>query len=496
MPEPNYVIFSHYGMVSVEFQGERSLQRLGDQERALPVKVYRYLWWPPQEVRRRLPKGFHLEFECLVGSDGHRRFQPVGGVEFFVRHSFHLGLQILRELKCLSRNHHHTYCAMFLLYQFVQKSHAHLGREFRSQSDLYVRRSARGGEIEGTVLPDDLGMLADGTGKKWSIGRLIREGEEEARRDGIVRPTTQQKISYGLLAAARLNPLRQLNKPRTRALVRCAMFDLPAGKKPKKHRRELLRERILVAINRHLDDSAEQFNRIFAGGGSNFLKTVGDQPGQPGGRRERDEVRRVYLDLCWYAYAYMADSLQAVAGWFDRALGDLTPQERKIYEQIYRRQRYFGGLPLLLLFERKSCIKLALMEIWENPTDREAISVLHKLLAYYFEMATKRRAADRRFKSNRAGGAPKTVVDADTSAIDPGSPPDEQSQLGLICEFIREKRNLAACCGCGIVYCNVLEQLGDEITIHCACGCGRVNDEMTVTAAEMKSAGRALDLYQ
>ena len=79
-----------------------------------------------------------------------------------------------------------------------------------------------------------------------------------------------------------------------------------------------------------------------------------------------------------------------------------------MFEAIYFKQAYLGGLPLILLRDRFAFLKGAILDIFAAPGDPGPVGVLLRLLQYYEEMATVRREVDRGLKRreihNRATG--------------------------------------------------------------------------------------------
>ncbi len=245
MDRPRSAHSSAYGLITIEDRGTEEL-RFQDGRRAGGVAVvahHRYSWRPPLDMQWRFPDGFVIEVDCKVRPDGMRTFLPFGGYESFIHNAFVAGLEILTELRRLGPWGHHSYCGMKLIFGAVRDMREHFNRSFNFVRDLYIRLPGRESRNERNVLPSDLGTTADGRRRKWSIRQLLECGREAARASGITRPATRQCIIYGLLAAARLNPLRITGK-NLQLLVRMALYDLPSGKRPPRKLVNQVSERI------------------------------------------------------------------------------------------------------------------------------------------------------------------------------------------------------------------------------------------------------------
>jgi hypothetical protein len=108
----------------------------------------------------------------------------------------------------------------------------------------------------------------------------------------------------------------------------------------------------------------------------------------------------------WEAYNYVGQCIDLQMEVFQRLLpAPLNATELQWFEQMHRKQAHFGNLPFVLLVERFSFLSSVIWEIWEKAGDAEAVAIMWRLLDYYGEMASTRRANDRRVQQRRGPGA-------------------------------------------------------------------------------------------
>jgi hypothetical protein len=245
-----------------------------------------------------------------------------------------------------------------------------------------------------------LGPTVSGEGGRWSPEILIREGASLAKEMGQKRPTVASSIAYGLLAAARRNPLRLNDQQQIRSLVRLALFaidgDLPT---PDAETIERVIDRFLRVVWPHLEEPTADFNRWYVGPHSNFFKALA---GTGTDRIDPKLARAAFLEAGWLAYTYFSQCLAYFGQAFCRSLPQpLTCTERGIFDAIYVPQAYLGGLPLVLIFNGPFVLKPVFRDLWDRPGNEDLIGAWHRILAYWSEMDSLRRQADRRFKGAR-----------------------------------------------------------------------------------------------
>jgi hypothetical protein len=396
-----------YGDVQITDEGPTDIVR--PQRPSLTVETRRYRWVPPLDIETETPPGLTIEFKVFAAADGRRRFVPTSGGEELVEQAFVAGLALrIRDGK-LDREHRQSYRIMKLIYSRVRKMQEHRDREFRHSRDLFVRPSGRGGGIDKSILPKDLGLNEKGEGRRWSVSQLTREGRERARIDGIEPTTSDVAIQYGLLAAAERNPFFPAEKE-IPSLVQMALFDFDRTETKREEERGELLERVesryLELLNDHLDEPFADFDAWYNGPKSNLFKSLAKCAGYPDGKLDLNVVRGAFLLLGWRAYEYVADCVDYFVQAFMKSLPKpkrMSAEERQLFSQMYQRQAYLGGLPLVMILERSRLIGPPIQALWNNPTDGQLIGVLHRLLCYYAEMSTTRRQADRQFKKRSHG---------------------------------------------------------------------------------------------
>jgi hypothetical protein len=388
------------------------------------------VWTPPADLAAALPAGFVLRLRCLTSPDGLRRFYPLTSFDGLVGHCFLGGLALLPRLGEVTPERLHSYRAMWFLFQRVRGTREHLGNDFAHAGSLELPRSARGVVLEPTILPESVGPNREGQGEAWGIPKLLQEGGEEAREKGIARPTAADQVLHGLARAARRNPL-YIGADEVPALIRMALYDTVEGTQPVPDAtRNAVLERLLEALEGHRGDASGEFDPWFSGPKNSLVTQLAKKKCAAGGVLSRDTVRRALQDLGWQSYAYVADCVHVMMRVFQRLLPQpLTEAERPHFEQLYLKQPHFGQMPFALVIERFGFLKGAFWELLEKP-DRDSIAVLHRLLAYYNEMALKRREVDRRVqaKRNSRGGAGKLSVECSLDVLI--APPAARGEAG------------------------------------------------------------------
>ena len=484
-------------------------------------------WRPPERLAAFLPPGYSIPVDCWKDSDGLRRIVPGCNFEELIDLAAVGGLAVVHGIHGFDRQIDYSYRAMFLVHQHVRgrtckKSRGmkeHLSREFLYARDLFVRRLGRIVDGECNVLSDAVGLNVEGKGRRFSVSELTELGRRTAREAGRNNPNSAQAIQYGLLAAAKMNPL-EVTPDEVPNLVRMVLFDLPAGEKaPSEELIEIVTERLLAAIDRHLDDSGEAFDAWFTGPKNSLLKQIAQQKSKPGGKLSRDEVRRALLHRGWQAYAYVGQCVHALLRTVKNSVPDpLNEEERRLFEAMHESQPMYGDLPLALLAERARFLKQAILAIWNEPENGDHLRVLHRLLAYYAEMASKRREADRQSKQRcRSGPAARETGNAvdrtrdDNSRLNredsncPENPyaancqfagsaeflenlhgqrPAADEPFAQVADHIRELRQIACEGNCGGWDYSLTNESEDSVIILVRCECGCVVREIDISRNE------------
>lgn len=357
-------------------------------------------WRPCTELAKELPQGFELSFRCLTAPDGSRRLLPASCREQFILEASLAGFAILARIRGLSAEQRSSYNVMRLVFQHAPRLREHLERGFAREADLRVPRPEQAG-LGQDILPVTLGLDGQRRGARWTVAELLEQGRAAAVAAGNRSPDTAHCIAAGLLAAARLDPLdpRSLSETEARQLVRLALFDLgPALEAVDEPRRQAVIARLLAALERHIGDDTEKFDGWFFEGRDDLIHQIAKQR-KRGSPIDRAIVRAVLVDLVSDAYSYVGDCVCLLMQDFLRGLpAPLQPDERILFEALFFKQAYLGGLPLIILRERFGFLREAIPELLEDPRDDRQWGVLLRLLQFYGEMSSRRREVDRAYK--------------------------------------------------------------------------------------------------
>jgi hypothetical protein len=473
-----------WGIVCVEAEGGACIDDLRKQGVVAASSVSRYVWRPAPELADQLPPSFSLAMHCMVAGEARSRwFYPIGSFERFITDAFAGGLALLCKIRDLGPEARYSYRAMWQFFQRVRRTREHLRNVLLNATSLRVSRSARGITRDYSILPASVGLNDRGEGTPWDVGRLLQEGAKEAKRRGVAAPREEHCVHYGLVQAARLNPL-YLSEEQIPPLIRQALYETilvddlqDGGSMEDAH--DLVLERSLQALWEHLGDRAARLDSWLLGPKNSFVRQLAQPKRAPGGTLERALVRRVLLDLGWDAYSYVAGCIHVMMHVFRKLLPEpLAEAEDHRFAQMYLKQAYIGGLPLALLIERFGFLQSVLWDIWEDLSGGDGPPVLHRLLAYYGEMAAARRAADRMMKGRKAAGssggyAVECPLDraADLATHEAAVP----EQFQEIASLLRRDQNIRCRCNCAVPdwHDRVIGDPTDKVTLsHYCAGCG------------------------
>jgi hypothetical protein len=112
---------------------------------------------------------------------------------------------------------------------------------------------------------------------------------------------------------------------------------------------------------------------------------------------------------------------------FSQALpSPLDERERRLFGALYFKSPHLGGLPLVLLRDRFGFLREAILDVFDAPGEPGPLGVLLRLLQFYEEMASERRAVDRGLKRreihNRATGRVARIEVLDEEKSDEPAP--------------------------------------------------------------------------
>jgi hypothetical protein len=301
---------SHFGTLILGEPETVELTHPRDPRRTFAVRCARGAWRPPERLARFLPEDFSVPLECYTAGDGRRRIRLRCNYEELIDLGAGGGLAVIHGMRGFDKEVDYAYRAMLLIHEHVRGRACcgtrgmkeHLTREFHYSRDLHIRPPGRLSYDQRDVLPDNLGRTAQGTGQRPSVTQLTKRGREAAQEAGYRNPTSRRAIAFGLYEAIKRNPV--LAEPENvAALVRMALFDVASmTPDPSPEVIQYVTERLLKAIESHLAEPQADFDRWFSGPSNTLVKQIARQKGEPGGRLNRDEVRKALLRLGWDAY--------------------------------------------------------------------------------------------------------------------------------------------------------------------------------------------------
>jgi hypothetical protein len=417
-----------------------------------PLTVTRYQWVTPSSWGAELLGDAGYSLRSISGAYG-RRFHPVSDVNSYLGTAFACGLAALSQAKNLSAEQRYSYRAHWLLFQRLLASREHLKSRLEHPKSLRISRTGRNFHGRRSLLPELVGRDSSGKGRSWSLDRLLDEGRMEADEQGVPHPTGIDCVRYGLLCAARRNPLC-LQPSDVLPLVRSALYEPSGGENISSSTREAVIERVLMAIERQRDRDAEEFERWFQGPKNSFIGQIAKTQRSLGEVLERDTIRQVLFDESWLAYQAVADCVHTANYMVRRLITvPMNEFENRVFERMHMKQPCFGNLPSFILAERFPQLRPILTSVWEDEDNSKAMAIMHRLLAYYAEMATARRDADRLIKSRKdgeKGRATKPVeVELPSAELNAATPVPPMSANAELLEDLAEELASAEEINCG-----------------------------------------------
>ena len=290
-----------------------------------------------------------------------------------------------------------------------------------------------------TMLPADVGLFPNGEGTIWSINKLIEEGRNAARDDGLTNASEADAINYGLLSAAMQNPATGIETG-VEVIIHNALFDV--SRQVTECSPALINDvwnRFMYLLRKHLDDDLSKFDSWLAGDHSNLPRAIALSRKLRGeAALPRGEVKSALQYLGWQGCMAVAECVEWFADRFAQALPrPLSLDERRLFEAMYYRQAYFGGLSLPLIMARADQFRPVVTKLWDNPFDEHLIGALHRVLDWYAQMVAAKRAVERHKKTRR----PRSIA---TSANDSTT----QSSRELLAQLIEHRSIRCSHCNC------------------------------------------------
>ena len=377
----------------------------------------RFLWEPPFQISR-LPSWYKLALDCYVGTDGTRRFTLVelsendraaaepGLPEVSTARGLALvtsvgGYALMLDRGTVDRDQLLTHDEARLYLQYVEHRREYFGK--RKSLDVFMHSpeerilKGRSKKKPALAFPEDMGLDATGNGAKWTLSRFNEEARAAAHTAGIEQPTKQQLFSQGLTAAAKLNPLYLSSADKIEPIVRMALFALPeSSNSVTTEQLQYVAKQVRSSLRDHLVDSDEDFRKWIDDPKSDLVRRITRRSDCS---MTREQVRRVLLELGWYALKMLGQCIDIQMRAFRDALSEpLTEREDIYFSQLFFANPAFGGLPLLLLSDRYDELSAAIVNVWNSPGSRDAVAVLHRTMVYFAEFMGQRREADKMHK--------------------------------------------------------------------------------------------------
>jgi hypothetical protein len=371
---------------------------------------WQLIWRPADSITDQLPPGFGLPL-YLEDTNHGRRIYPGTSLSEFIALSWASGFAILNRLKRLTPGQRSSYRLMWLMYQRAQRTRDHVRRSFRSPRDFVLKCRSRLVAEERDVLPSHLpGQDFASTRKR--VDRLIDIGRDALGAAGRANPPLDECLGAGLWEAAKRDPL-ETRPEQIAALVRDAIF--ARFDKVATDSADHVKGRLPRIVWKHCAHDRTRFDRWFGGRSSSLAYQLASQKRAEGGKLMQSLVHDVLTQLGWDSYRYVGGccglGMQAVA----QAL-KLSTSERGRFGHCYLPQSWAAEIPIFMLAaEHPVLLGAATQALAANPEEPSIVPAFHRLLAYCGEIASNRRAADRRSKRDPAV---RSGVELDTHAVD------------------------------------------------------------------------------
>lgn len=381
----------------------------------------------PADVRRPINQRRSLTFDCYRTPAGDRVFWPSEGWDTFLWRACNAGAAVMDaypdpSADPMSVKYH---AVMAILYAKARHTRPYLSANFLYAKDLRLAPNSGGGPADARgVLPLNLlGPPPCGATEDWTVNSFL--ASSRALCGEAAEPA--ECIAAALYGAARAHPLPLPGDPaeRLRAFRRALFADPPApfpGDEMIADLQNAFFEVYHGRVNRRPDETAADF-LAWAGTGrhDNIRKLVLGKLTRAGSWSE-EEIEAGLEEMWWRSVRYAGAALShAAAYWlFESApLGELTPRERALFRLMYFCGPACGGPPLAMLHDRFTLLAPWLADLWCEP-DTPRMDVLFTLLAYYADMARRRRAADG--LGSATGGSPAVELapapDGGTALVD------------------------------------------------------------------------------
>jgi hypothetical protein len=370
-----------------------------DNQGSPPQSNHRYVWRPDPEIWSEVLRAgafpLQLEMRCSLGANGCRFFTPIEPPVDTVARAAIIGAAI-RDASGRTRAVQDAYNASAIqMWQVAPNLSELFARRFKRTSDLQLSQGSSASHRD--VLPEQLGVVPvpGGNSRRWTIAALLKQGRKAAERDG--RPVSDEScIQYGLYEAAKLHPIpaSKLTKSKVRRMLRLGLFDLGPSNDVDKATRRRVRDRFIKAVQQHRNDSDVVFRRWLTSF-DNLVHQISKKK-KPDGPIDRAIVRRAIVEDSFASHFEVAECMDVGMRAFAASLAKpLNRNEKATFALLYQSQPWLGGLTLLMLNAHFALLSPAITELLKNPRSTESRGTLIRMLLFYGEMASHRRAADR-----------------------------------------------------------------------------------------------------
>jgi hypothetical protein len=263
-----------------------------------------------------------------------------------------------------------------------------------------------------------------------------------------------------------------MTKNQIRGVIRMGLFDFEDLSAVEEHAKAIVIERLLTALQKHLDDPPDKFRYWFFESVDNIVRQIAKKK-RGGGQIPREVVRHAILEIAFDSFDYVAGcvhvGMRAFAGALPRPLNDA---ECYLYSLCYFRPPALGELPLVMLHDRLPAIRESVFNLLSSPSDHHAAGTVLQMLRYLGEMSHNRRVADKMCKRNTKirNDQDRPALRLELSADAPAVKLAGEGQSPVIASLL-DRRKVECLCATTDDW-EIVEHLGDtsaefEIQFYC-----------------------------
>lgn len=359
------------------------------------------IWKPSTELAKHLPTGFEIRLALLEASE-HRRIVPIAVGDFCLQAAL-VGEAISRLRDRLSAEELATYRMMRFLFQLGGQLRERVDdRSFKSFRELYIARTVEWPGDYRDILPDEFGMTSSNRGR-WSVQHLENIGRRAAQEAGIVNPTTEDTIIFGINAEAWEHPLNlgEMTLEARLYLVSSALFEIDSAA-PAHHDSRSLAElkqrvygRLVDAVEKHVDTGRQEFHRWLYDEFDSIVKQISTRK-RPDGPIPRELARQAILQLSVESWRYMASTIAVFTQLLQEQIRQqLSSRDLATFDVLFAPTPEFADIPLILLYEQFRVVRPTIEKLLDGQSDPALWGSLHRVLQTFATMVKRRRQADR-----------------------------------------------------------------------------------------------------